>query len=207
VRKTRRQPVWICSPTTDSSHFPSFSGSVFPFAEAACFAKKVPDFQAVAYTDTAWHRNFSYRAKRNAMATERINPERDNRTGLNREGPTANVPVQRLTATSIIGDGIENPQGESLGKIEDLMVNVVEGRIEYAVIEFGAFLGMGGKLFAVPFKDLSIDPARHKFILNVDKAYLKNAPGFDKTHWPGTNEHSYFENVKLYYGSYVPPFP
>ena len=141
------------------------------------------------------------------MATEERTYQSDNRTGVNHERPDANTPVQRLTATSIIGDKIENPQGEDLGKVDNLMINLSKGEIEYAVIEFGSFLGVGGKLFAVPFNELRLDPEKKVFILNRDKDYLKESPGFDKSHWPETNDHSYFDNVRMYYGSYLPPFP
>lgn len=63
--------------------------------------------------------------------------EADNRTGQNVEGPDANRPLERLTATSIIGDKVESPEGEDLGKIENLMINVRTARVEYAVIEYG----------------------------------------------------------------------
>lgn len=141
------------------------------------------------------------------MANQKENYEVDNRTGTNHEGPDANKPGRRLTATSIIGDRIENPQGDNLGRIDNLMVNVNDGSVEYVVIEFGSFLGIGGKLFAIPFKELQLDTEKRVFIFDRDKEYLERSPGFDKTHWPDTNDHTYFENVKLYYGSYVPPFP
>lgn len=127
--------------------------------------------------------------------------EVDNATGLNHEGPQANTPVRRLTATSIIGDKVENPQGENIGKIDNLMVNLLDGKIEYAVIEFGSFLGIGGKLFAIPFQELQIDPVKEIFILNRDKDYLKGIPGFDKAHWPETNAHTYFNDVNTYWGN------
>ena len=141
------------------------------------------------------------------MSIEEKTYKTDNRTGINHEGPRANTPVERLTATSVIGDRVENPQGEELGKIDNLMINLQTNQIEYAVIEFGSFLGLGGKLFAVPFTEVQVDPARKIFILNRDKDYLKESPGFDKSHWPDTNDHSYFDNVTMYYGSYLPPFP
>lgn len=141
------------------------------------------------------------------MAIQEKTYKKDNRTGINHEGPDANMPVQRLTASSIAGDRVENPEGEDLGEIDTLMINLHTGEVEYAVIEFGAFLGIGGKLFAVPFKELKLDSEREIFILNRDKEYLKKSPGFDKTHWPETNDHSYFEDVRMYYGNYLPPFP
>ncbi len=141
------------------------------------------------------------------MAIQEKTFESDNQTGINQEGPVANTPVSRLAATSIMSDRVKNPRGEDLGKIDNLMINIQKGEVEYAVIEFGSFLGIGGKLFAVPFRELRLDPDNETFILNRDKEYLKKSPGFDKTHWPDTNEHSYFDDVRLYYGSYVPPFP
>lgn len=138
------------------------------------------------------------------MATIEKNYEVDNRTGLNHEGRDANTPVRRLTATSIIGDHVENEQGDNLGKIENLMVNLEGGGIEYAVIDFGSFLGMGGKLFAIPFSELLLDEDRELFILKRSKDYLKQIPGFDKNHWPDTNDHSYFNDVNTYWGT---PYP
>jgi sporulation protein YlmC with PRC-barrel domain len=117
------------------------------------------------------------------------------------------MPVRRLTATSIIGDRVENEQGENLGKVDNLMVNLHDGSIEYAVIEFGSFLGMGGKLFAIPFAELHIDEERELFIVKRSKEYLKQIPGFDKNHWPDTNDHSYFNDVNLYWGSTYAPQP
>jgi sporulation protein YlmC with PRC-barrel domain len=127
--------------------------------------------------------------------------EVDNATGMNHEGPRANVPVKRLTASSIIGDKIENPQGENLGKIDNLMINLNTGRVEYAVLEKGAFLGIGGKLFAIPFAELKLDPVKEVFILNRNKEYLDRIPGFDKSHWPDTNAHTYFNDVNTYWGT------
>jgi sporulation protein YlmC with PRC-barrel domain len=135
------------------------------------------------------------------MNTKDKDFEIDNATGLNHEGPNANTPVRRLTASSIIGDKVENPKGENLGKIDNLMVNINDGRIEYAVIEFGSFLGIGGKLFAIPFTELQIDPVKEVFVLNRDKDYLKEMPGFDQSHWPETNEHTYFNEVNTYWGT------
>jgi len=117
--------------------------------------------------------------------------ETDNRTGVNHEGSAANTPLSRLTAQSIISDPVVNANGEKLGVIDDLMINVRSGEIEYVVIESGALLGLGGKLFAIPYSELMIDENRKCFTLNRDKEELKNSPGFDKNHWPYTNDHYY----------------
>src|SRR5687767_5024307 len=54
-----------------------------------------------------------------------------------------------LSAGSLTGDPIYNTAGEKLGKVEELMIDVVTGRVAYAVLSFGAVLGVGGKLFAI----------------------------------------------------------
>jgi sporulation protein YlmC with PRC-barrel domain len=135
------------------------------------------------------------------MATfDKTTYEVDNRTGSNQEGPDANRPLERLTATSIIGDKVENLRGEDLGTIDNLMINIHTGKIEYVVLDYGSVLGIGGKLFAIPFSHLRVAPGRHVFILDRDKDYLRMSPGFDKNHWPDTNDHTYYGDVDSYWG-------
>ena len=141
------------------------------------------------------------------MIDQEKNYEIDNRTGINHEGADANRPVERLTATSIIGDSVENHKGDDMGKIEDLMVNLETGKVEYAVLQSGGLLGVGKKLFAIPFGQLHVDENKEVFILDRDKDYVKNSPGFDASHWPGTNDHAYFDNVNRYFKPPVTPFP
>lgn len=93
-----------------------------------------------------------------------------------------------LSASTIIGDHVKNPEGEDLGKIEELMIDVKAGRIAYAVLSFGGFLGLGDKFFAIPWEALSLRPREKEFVLNIDKEKLKEAPGFDKNDWPMTGD-------------------
>jgi sporulation protein YlmC with PRC-barrel domain len=126
--------------------------------------------------------------------------ENDNVTGVNDTGRKANTPLQYLTATSLIGNKVYNNEDEKLGDIMDIMVNIHSGHIEYMIIEFGGFLGIGEKLFAVPFKALALDTERHAFILNQKREVLENAPGFDKEHWPDTNA---VQKTYAYWGSFM----
>jgi sporulation protein YlmC with PRC-barrel domain len=130
--------------------------------------------------------------------------ENDNVTGVNDSGKYANTPVRFLTATTIIGDKVYNNEDENLGDIKDIMLNLEDGTIEYVVVEFGGFLGIGEKYFAVPFKALTLDSNRHAFILRQKKEVLENAPGFDKNHWPETNSHE-MESTSRYWGSFMGP--
>jgi sporulation protein YlmC with PRC-barrel domain len=124
----------------------------------------------------------------------------DNLSGKNHAGKHANKPLRRLTVTSIIGDKVSNPAGQPLGKIMDMMLNIADGRIEYVIVEFGGFLGINQKYFAVPFQALSLDGESHVFILDQSKEMLEIAPGFDKDHWPDTNSHTKPESTVSYGG-------
>jgi sporulation protein YlmC with PRC-barrel domain len=106
-----------------------------------------------------------------------------------------------LAADTLVGDRVVNLQNEDLGTIEHLMIDVRGGRIAYAVLSFGGFLGMGDKLFAIPWSALSLDTVDRQFILNVDKELLKGAPGFDKDHWPNMADRVWGTQVFKYYGA------
>lgn len=107
-----------------------------------------------------------------------------------------------LSATTIIGDKIINTAGEQLGTIKELMIDLDGGLIAYAVLSFGGILGMGDKLFAIPWEAFTIDTDNHTFILNVDKEVLENAPGFDKDNWPDNAKYEagWLLGVYEYYG-------
>ena len=116
----------------------------------------------------------------------------------------ANTDYRRtLSASSLIGDGVRNAQGESLGNLKELMVDVERGQIAYAVLDFGGVLGVGNKLFAVPWQAFDVDEKDHKLVLNIDKDRLKNAEGFDKNDWPDTADLNWGKQVHDYYG-YTP---
>ena len=108
------------------------------------------------------------------------------------------VPV--LSATTMIGDKVVNPQGQDLGKLEELMIDLDEGRIAYAVLSFGGFMGIGDKLFAIPWDALTVDTVHERIELDIQKETLKDAPGFDKDNWPETTDRQWLSDVYGYYG-------
>lgn len=105
-----------------------------------------------------------------------------------------------LSSSTIAGDEVVNRQGENLGEIKDLMIDTDTGRVAYAVLEFGGFLGMGSKLFAVPITAMQVDTESHNFIFDQSKEALKNAPGFDKDHWPDFTDREWGTSVHAHYG-------
>ena len=105
-----------------------------------------------------------------------------------------------MGADTLIGNDVYNTADESLGTIKELMIEMSTGKIGYAVLSYGGFLGMGDRLFAVPWQALKLDTQNKRFTLNVSKDQLKNAPGFDKDHWPAMADTSWASDVHKFYG-------
>lgn len=104
-----------------------------------------------------------------------------------------------LSSTSLTGNDVCNASGDDLGTIEDFMLNTQTGDVEYAVLSFGGFLGIGDKLFAVPLEAMTLDTERHCFVLNESKERLENAPGFDKDEWPNMANPEWATQIRTYY--------
>ena len=104
-----------------------------------------------------------------------------------------------LSSSSITSDNVRNPAGEDLGSIKDLMIDLDSGKVRFAVVSFGGVLGMGDKLFAVPFEAFDVDTENHSFVLDADKEKLDKAPGFDKDHWPNFADPTFADTVTSHY--------
>lgn len=114
---------------------------------------------------------------------------------LNGQGP------QLLSVDSLTGNDVRNLQGDDLGNIKSMMLDLQSGKVAYAVLSFGGMFGMGDKLFAVPWKALELDTKEKCFTLNADKEKLENAPGFDKANWPDMADQTWGKKIHSYYGT------
>lgn len=123
--------------------------------------------------------------------------EKDNLSGENKGPLLPNQMGRYLTASSLEGDKVVNSLGEHLGEIKEIMLDLESGKIDYIVVEFGGFLGLGVKYFAIPFRLLKLDAANRRFVFDQTREVLEKAPGFDMDHWPDTNLH--FDEVHSYW--------
>ncbi|MFC4276933.1 PRC-barrel domain-containing protein [Achromobacter aloeverae] len=96
-----------------------------------------------------------------------------------------------MAAQTLEGDDVLNLAGEKLGVLRDIMLDVHAGRIAYAVLERGGVMGIGDRLFAIPWDALTLDTDRKCFLLDLDLERLRQAPGFDKNNWPRTADESW----------------
>jgi sporulation protein YlmC with PRC-barrel domain len=96
---------------------------------------------------------------------------------------------------------VKNIAGENVGSIKDLVVDITSGKIVYVALDYGGFLGVGDKLFAVPWHAFTVkgtDKDQY-LVLDVTKDRLKDAPGFDKNHWPDMANPNWAADVDRFY--------
>ncbi len=103
-------------------------------------------------------------------------------------------------ASKLIGSEVRNPQNEKLGKIEDLIVDTKGQTAHYAILSFGGIAGIGDKLFAYPVEMLRRTSDKDELLLDIDKARLEKAPGFEGNNWPDWGTDSYRRGVDKYFG-------
>jgi sporulation protein YlmC with PRC-barrel domain len=113
------------------------------------------------------------------------------------EGPGPRL----MGADTLIGNDVYNRENEDLGDIKEIMLDVRAGRISYAVLSYGGLLGMGEKLFAVPWEALTLDTENKRFTLDVSKDRLESAPGFDSDNWPDMSDPAWGHGIQSYYGT------
>lgn len=107
-------------------------------------------------------------------------------------------------ADDLMGKKVVSATNEDLGKLEDIVVDANSGRVLYGVLSYGGLLGMGDKLFAIPWRSLTLASDAKVFTLNVEKESLKSAPGFDKKQWPNFADEKWATTTHEYYKQ--PPF-
>ena len=105
------------------------------------------------------------------------------------------VPSHRLVVYDII-----NPGGEDLGQVQEFMLDITNGRIAFVVVSFGGILGLTDKWFALPWELLEWVPGQRKFVLNMPREVLEQAPGIDKRKWPYEIDLSWLSACYLHYG-------
>jgi len=99
-------------------------------------------------------------------------------------------------ATALIGMAAKNRKGETLGTVRDLMINTKDERVAYTALGHGGVLGVGEKLFAVPWEAAEVKSltgsSDESFILNVEKSVFEKSPGFNKDNWPSEPDRASF---------------
>ena len=119
-----------------------------------------------------------------------------------RANPDHSGPGQRQVAASMLaGEKVLSRNDQTLGSITEIVVDVARGRIGYALLACGGFMGMGERLFAIPWNALKLDARRNCFVLDADDATFATAPSFDKDHWPIEADLQWHQRLHAHYGA------
>jgi hypothetical protein len=99
---------------------------------------------------------------------------------------------------------VKSPQGEDLGKLEEVIIDMEVDRVAYAVLSFGGFLGLGNKWVPVPWDAIALRPDEKVLLLNIDKDKLQKAPNFEGPTLPELANRQWGAVIHAYYG--YPPY-
>lgn len=117
--------------------------------------------------------------------TPQTNPGVSVDVDAQRDADNAKTKSKVCTGSDLVGMTVKNSEGESLGTINDAVVDLKSGKIRYVAVSFGGFAGIGDKLFAVPYKAVSVHKGDSPYVeFDVTEKTLSSAQGFDQNHWP-----------------------
>lgn len=105
-----------------------------------------------------------------------------------------------LSSSTLLGDPIVDAEGNKLGTLKEIMLNIAQGTVAYAVLARGGFGGVGEKLFAVPWRMLAVDGDNKRVVLDVDPEVLDDSPGFDPDNWPSFTDEAWQADVDRHFG-------
>ena len=104
-----------------------------------------------------------------------------------------------LSASTLTGDDVVNPAGEKLGRLEDIVIDPAAGSVGYAVLGRGGVMGMGKKLFAIPWRLVAVDGGNEQLVVDLDEEFLDASPGFDPDEWPDLDD-VWVADIDRHYG-------
>ena len=128
--------------------------------------------------------------------------------GARAPGPLQGAPVKSessgpgqfpVPAGDLAGAKVLSRSDETLGSISEIILDLARGRIAYALLACGGFMGVGERLFAIPWKALKRDMHRNCFVLEADHATFAGAPSFDKDRWPGELDEQWHQRLHDHY--------
>jgi sporulation protein YlmC with PRC-barrel domain len=105
-----------------------------------------------------------------------------------------------ISADKVEGTAVYNPAGEKIGKIENIMIDKQSGKVAYAVMSFGGFLGIGDKHYPLPWSMLKYDTRLGGYVVNLDKKVLEGAPSYESRDRIDWDDEKWGRRVHDYYG-------
>ena len=105
-----------------------------------------------------------------------------------------------ISSRRVEGTPVYNRDGEKIGKIHSVMIGKQSGKVAYALLSFGSFLGVGAMVHPIPWPMLDYDPDRDAYVVDLDKETLEKAPTLQVDRADRPRQRSDDELVYAYYG-------
>jgi len=136
-----------------------------------------------------------------SLAAFGADPNANSATNNNPNNNQKVLAATTFRASKLTGLNVRNTAGEKLGTVEDLVVDVRTGKISYIAMGVGGVLGIGEKLFAIPYGELKFNHGKDEmfFVLDMPAEKIKAAPGFDKRDWPNFADPNWSQHIDKYY--------
>ncbi len=117
---------------------------------------------------------------------------------------TNNPAGKLIAAHKVQGASVYNTALEKLGTVEDIMIDKASGRIAYAILSFGGFLGIGDRYHPLPWEKLNYNTELGGYVVDIDRETLEGAPSYSDTKTAAWDDDAWGRDVYAHYG--VPPF-
>ena len=113
---------------------------------------------------------------------------------------TSSEKTTLIAGREVRGTSVYNTAGDSLGSIDDVMLDKKSGKVAYAVMSFGGFLGMGNHYHPLPWSTLKYDTRKGGYVVDLSKSQLEGAPHYSQGTDPGWGSRDYENRLHTYYG-------
>ncbi len=106
-----------------------------------------------------------------------------------------------ISADKVEGTAVYNREGDKLGSIHTVMIDKVSGKVAYAVMSFGGFLGIGDRYYPLPWDVLTYDTSQGGYVVDRDQSMLEGAPTYGTSETPNWGDPGWNQQVHDYYGA------
>lgn len=105
-----------------------------------------------------------------------------------------------ISSDRVEGTNVYNGQGDRLGSVDCVMLDKQQGKVAYAVMSFGGFLGIGEKRHPLPWQTLTYDEQKDGYVVNLTRDQLEQAPTLDWGDYDRLKDRAYGASVYSHYG-------
>ena len=109
-------------------------------------------------------------------------------------------PHSLIASDRVEGTAVRRPNGEKIGHIERLMIDKISGKVSYAVLSFGGFLGIGDDHYPLPWQSLKYDTRLGGYVTGITEAQLQGAPKYQNDNAWNWSDAARTRAVNEYYG-------